>query len=43
MVHYDSQKVIDLTKNTMYHARTKHIDMRYHWIGRLLMKNNCSK
>ena len=21
-----------LSKNSMYHARTKHIDVRYHWI-----------
>ena len=32
IVHCDSQSAIDLSKNTMYHARTKHIDVRYHWI-----------
>jgi hypothetical protein len=32
VVHCDSQSGIDLSKNTMYHARTKHIDLRYHWI-----------
>ena len=32
VVYYDSQSVIDLRKNTMYHARTKHIDVRYYWI-----------
>ena len=32
IVHCDSQNVIDLSKNTMYHVRTKHIDVRYHWI-----------
>ena len=30
MVHCDSKSAIDLSKNTMYHARTKHIDVRYH-------------
>ena len=28
----DSQSAIDLSKNSMYHARTKYIDVRYHWI-----------
>ena len=32
IVHCDSQSAIDLSKNTMYHARTKHIDVRCHWI-----------
>ena len=32
IVHCDSQSAIDLSKNMMYHARTKHIDVRYHWI-----------
>ena len=28
IVHCDSQRAIDLSKNTMYHARTKHTDVR---------------
>ncbi|PHT51605.1 Retrovirus-related Pol polyprotein from transposon TNT 1-94 [Capsicum baccatum] len=32
VVYCDSQSAIDLIKNSMYHARTKHIDVRYHWI-----------
>ena len=32
VVYCDSQSAIDLSKNSMYHARTKHIDVRYHWI-----------
>ena len=32
IIHCDSQSAIDLSKNTMYHARTKHVDVRYHWI-----------
>ena len=23
---------MDLSKNSMYHSRTKHIDVRYHWL-----------
>ena len=32
MVHCDSQIVIDLSKNAIYHSRTKHNKVRYHWI-----------
>lgn len=28
----DSQSVIHLAKNSVYHARTKYIDIRYHYI-----------
>ncbi len=28
----DSQSALDFSKNSMYHARTKHIDVRYHWL-----------
>ena len=30
-VHCDSQSATDLSKKTMYHLRTKNIDVRYHW------------
>ena len=36
IVHYNSQSEIDLSKNTMYHARTKHINVRYHWIKKAI-------
>ena len=36
IVHYDSQSAIDLRKNSMHHARTKHIDVRYHWIRKTI-------
>ncbi|CAA0827424.1 Uncharacterized mitochondrial protein AtMg00810 [Striga hermonthica] len=26
------QSALDLSKNAMYHSRTKHIDVRYHWL-----------
>lgn len=32
IIYCDSQSAIDLRKNTMYHARTKNIDVIYHWI-----------
>ncbi|KAJ9560716.1 hypothetical protein OSB04_005876 [Centaurea solstitialis] len=32
MVLCDNQSAIHLAKNTMFHKRTKHIDVRYHWI-----------
>ena len=32
IVYCDNQSAIDLSKNSMYHARIKHIDGRYHWI-----------
>ena len=28
----DSQSSMDLSKNAIYHAHTKHIDVRYHWL-----------
>ena len=42
VVFCDSQSAMDMSKNTSYHSRTKHIDVRYHWlrdvIGKELMK-----
>ncbi|KAL0366976.1 UNVERIFIED_CONTAM: Retrovirus-related Pol polyprotein from transposon TNT 1-94 [Sesamum radiatum] len=35
-LHYDSQSAIYLPKNQVYHARTKHIDVRYHKIRELI-------
>ena len=35
-VYYDSQSALDLSKNTTYHSRTKHIDIHYHWIRDLI-------
>ena len=32
VVHYDSQSALDLSKNSMYHSRMKHTDVRYHWL-----------
>ena len=35
-LHCDSQSAIYLANNQVYHARTKHIDVRYHKIRELL-------
>lgn len=32
VIFCDSQSAMDLSKDSMYHARTKHIDIRYHWL-----------
>ena len=32
VIFCDSQSAIDLSKNSMYHSRTKHIDLRFHWL-----------
>ena len=35
-VFCDSQSAIHLTKNQMYHERTKHIDVRYHFLREIV-------
>ncbi|KAL0411651.1 UNVERIFIED_CONTAM: Retrovirus-related Pol polyprotein from transposon TNT 1-94 [Sesamum latifolium] len=35
-VHCDSQSAIQLAKNQVYNARTKHIDVRYHFVQEIL-------
>ena len=32
VLYGDSQSVIHLCKNPTFHSRSKHIDVRYHWI-----------
>ena len=32
----DSQSAIHLAKNSTFHSRSKHIDVRYHWIWKVL-------
>ena len=36
VVHCDSQSVIHLSKNSSFHSKAKHIDLRYHWIRNVL-------
>ena len=39
VVYYDNQSVIHLSKNSTFHARSKHIDVRYHWMRDVLNDN----
>ena len=32
VVNCDSHSAIDLSKNSMYHSRSKHIEVRYNWL-----------
>ena len=36
IVYCDSQSAIHLSKNSIFHSRSKHIDVRYHWIRDML-------
>jgi ATP-binding cassette subfamily B (MDR/TAP) protein 1 len=36
VLHSDSQSAIHLAKNSAFHSRTKHIDLRYHFIRSLI-------
>ena len=31
-INCDSQSAIDLSKNSVYHSRSKHIEVRYNWL-----------
>ena len=35
-LHNDNQSAIDLANNLVYHKRTKHIFVRYHFIHKML-------
>ncbi|WKA07065.1 hypothetical protein VitviT2T_024932 [Vitis vinifera] len=39
VVYCDNQSAIHLSKNSTYHARSKHIDVRYHWMRDALNDN----
>ena len=36
VLYCDSQSAIHLSKNSTFHSRSKHIDVRYHWIRDML-------
>jgi hypothetical protein len=40
VVFCDSQSAIHLTKNQMYHERTKHIDVRYHFLREVVTQGD---
>ena len=35
-LHCDSQSAIQLAKNPVFHAKTKHIDVKYHFIQEVI-------
>ena len=35
-INYDSMRAIYLAKNQVYHARTKHIDIKFHFVREIL-------
>ena len=39
-VNCDSMSVIYLAKNQVYHAKTKHIDVRFHFAWEILVKGD---
>ena len=39
VIFYDNQSAIHLGKNSTFHARSKHIDVRYHWLRDALNDN----
>ena len=42
MLYCDSQSAIHLAKNPAFHSKTKHIDLRYHWIRHVLEEEQLS-
>ena len=36
----DSQSAIFLTKDQMFHERTKHIDVRYHFVHEIIARSD---
>jgi hypothetical protein len=39
-VFWDNQSTIHLTKNQMYHEKTKHVDVRYYFLRRVMTQHN---
>ena len=42
VLYYDSQSAIHLVKNPAFHSKTKHINLRYHWIWHVLEEEQLS-
>ena len=42
VLYCDSQSAIHLAKNPTFHSKTKHIDLRYHWIRHVLEEGHLS-
>jgi hypothetical protein len=39
VIHCDNQSCIKLTKNPVFHDKSKHIEMRYHYVRDMVQKN----
>ena len=39
-IFYDSQSAIFLTKDQMFHERTMHIDIRYHFVREIIARSD---
>jgi hypothetical protein len=39
VIHCDNQRCIKLSENPMFHDRSKHIEMRYHYVRDMVQKN----
>jgi hypothetical protein len=39
VIHCDNQSCIKLSKNPVFHDRSKHIEMRYHYVRDMVQKN----
>jgi len=39
VIHWDNQSCIKLSKNLVFHEKSKHIDMRYHYVRDMVQKN----
>jgi hypothetical protein len=38
VIHYDNQSCIKLSENPMFHDKSKHIEIRFHFIGDCVQK-----
>jgi hypothetical protein len=39
VIHYDNQSCVKLIENSMFHDKTKHIEMRYYYVWYMVQKN----
>ena len=37
-LHYDNQSAIHLTENPVFHARTKHVEVHYHFVREKVLR-----
>jgi hypothetical protein len=39
VIHYDNQSCVKLIENSVFHDRSKHIEMRYYYVRYMVQKN----